>query len=180
LLEYFKSYDLIKNNLKELFSNYEDKKNKFWLRLIMSAIAIKLLETNGDFKKIETDKGSTKIPLINIYIDHEKWYPIKDIKFLIQFQGNKIKFYIHYNKKEFNRAIELCDNIILNMKKEKLLKGEFRVLPKKDRKNKKDTGSFYLYREDITKVIADNFTLDVIVKYIITFYDKINNIIKKY
>jgi hypothetical protein len=101
----FDEYGKLKLNCKPYFDKLNDKslstvdgkENKFWLNIIYSLIRMDLdKKFNNEREKVKfiISPGNTTAPLLNI-LPTEWRFDNKKMEFLIQFQGDKIKFYVH-------------------------------------------------------------------------------------
>ena len=144
--------------------------------MFFSELSILLIKKTDKYKisKADTDNGSPKFPLINIFFDNNKWYLNDITTLLIQIQGNYIKFYCHYSKNNYEEAKVYAKNIIEKIKKSL----EFDHLNCKIFINKKEK-SFYLYKEKIIKDFKniDIITLQNLEEIFYSFYRKIEAVI---
>jgi len=173
LSDYFNTYESLKNNIKALFIDPKDpnnSKNKFWLRLFYSALHLKLskqFEEIGTPVSFALSQGNTKVPLIDIFPKH---WNINEKQLLIQFQGNDVKFYSHYNGEQFIKELvavakESFDNVGI----------DFNHVPKKN------AATCFIFKTKLTNLLADRetYTLDDMASAIYQFYNDINDKIIK-
>jgi len=168
LEEYVESYRNLEKNCKHLFNKVLTKKDKFWLKLLNSKIALEFKNNvKGDFKYV-INPGNTSTPLLNII--PKKWNEIIGEEVLIQFQGNSLSFYLHSaNKNSAEKIIEFSKSKIWSNK----------VKLKKITKRKEK--SCFIFKTLITDNLNDDFTLNDVYKFLVVFYGNIDNkIIKNY
>ena len=167
LNEYLEEYKTYQNgNLRELFKNPTSGENRFWLRLILSELLVKLHSYENKFDFFYIDLGGSNVPLINL---HSNFIWRKEShEFVIQFQGSDIKFYSHFwngidGKQLVTETIQSLKNNNLETKKSGIFK----------KQNKKPEKSMFVYKEDILKEIPEkDFNLSTIEKYIIDFFER--------
>jgi PD-(D/E)XK nuclease superfamily len=169
--DYCRKYDEYKINCIKLFSNSIQNEDKFWLRLIFSALHSKLIEYFNEHKikvTFKVNPGNTKVPLINIMPSDWK---IKENQLLIQLQGEDLKFYSH--------SIDRCfiqEFIDIAGKK---LGDKYRLNSLTKRKSK----SYYIAKIKIEEFVKKDNSVDIhrLFEIIIKFYLEINqDIIKPY
>ncbi len=168
LNEYYTNYNYHIQHIDSLLNNSIEKSNKLWLRLLYSIIDNKVkLEYDSINVKISTkiDPGNTAVPLINII--PEKW-KTDGIEKLIQFQGNDVKFYIHTGNKKIVQDLIDKTSISIDCKN-----GELKKL------NNRNAKSYFIYKEKLTSVLPNSINIEMIVDYLMNFYNRIDNIIKK-
>lgn len=167
LSEYLKEYETYQNvKLRELFENPTNGENRFWLRLILSELLVKLHAYQDKFDFFYIDLGGSNVPLINLHSNFI-WRK-ENHEFVIQFQGSDIKFYSHFwngidGKQLVVETIQSLKNNNLETKESGIFK----------RLNNKLEKSMFVYKEDILKEIPEkDFNLSTIEKYIIHFFER--------
>jgi len=168
LEEYLEEYKNLEKNCSRLFKKGLTKEEKFWLKLLNSKIALEFKNNiEGDFKYV-INPGNTSTPLLNII--PKKWKEIIGQEVLIQFQGNSLKFYLHHaNKNSAEKLIKFSKSQIQSKK----------IKFKKITKRKEN--SCYILETKLTDNLNDDFTLKDIYRFLVTFYENIDNkIIKNY
>ena len=170
LKEYLEGYSVALENCKSVFTNMNLGKNKFWMKLIFSALHLKLyayFKEKGVKVKFVVNPGSTSTPLINII--PEEW-KLDGNELLIQFQGSDLKLYSHSQDKEFGK-LWIGKAKLFN----KFEEGNFKF--KKFTKRKPN--SYYICKCDIKdRLSGDNFKLRDLYEEIICFYKEIDLFIK--
>ena len=172
LEEYIEEYKNLEKNCSRLFKKGLTKEDKFWSRLLNSKIALEFKnKIEGDFKYV-INPGSTSTPLLNII--PKIWKEIVGEDVLIQFQGNSLKFYLHSaNKNSAEKLIKFSKSQIQSTKQ--ITKINFKKI------TKRKENSCYILETKITDNLNDDFTLNDIYKFLVTFYENIDNkIIKNY
>jgi len=168
LEQYIEEYNNLEKSCSHLFKKGLTKEEKFWLRLLNSKIALEFKNNiEGDFKYV-INPGNTSTPLLNII--PKKWKEITGEELLIQFQGNSLKFYLHSaNKKNAEKLIKFSKSQIQSTK----------IKFKKITKRKEN--SCYILETKITDTLNDDFKLKDIYRFLVNFYENIDNkIIKNY
>lgn len=165
LSNYYEKYKLLTSNCKSLFQNPYDNENKFWLKLIYSALHLQLVKyfkTKNILVRFDLNGGSTSVPLLNIIPENWK---VNGKELLIQFQGDDLKFYSHSNDKTF------IENIVTKAKNE-FQNGE--VVFKK--MTKREANSYFVFKTKLTTLMNDsnNFNLANIMNTVISYYNHID------
>lgn len=162
LEEYVEKYYNLDKTCSHLFNNRLSKKEKFWLRLLNSKIALEFKNNvKGDFKYV-INPGNTSTPLLNII--PKKWEEIIGEEVLIQFQGNSLKFYLHSaNKSIAEKLIKFSKSQIQSNKI------KFKNL------TKRKENSCYIFETKINNNLNGDFTLNDIYRFLLAFYEKIDN-----
>jgi len=169
LAKYCSEYKMKLSNMTLVFKDKIDNEDKFWLRLILFAIRNKLQRAFNELDikvKFVVNPGNTSVPLLNIIPIH--WFN-NGAEHLIQFQGTEIKFYIHSTNK---------DEIISLIKYSKKVVNSDRFAFKKITKRKER--SSYIFKENITKIIVNNISLDYLISYLLNFYKIADEVLTKY
>jgi hypothetical protein len=172
LLDYYKQYQQISKDSRSLFIKPNADENKFWLRLIYSALHLKLIKYFKE-KNIEVhfdlNSGSTQVPLLNII---PKNWKINGKELLIQFQGDDLKFYAHSNDKTF------IESIVNKAKQEfKNDQVDFKKM------TKREANSYFIFKTKLSAKIKANqeFNLTNIMNSVVEYYDEIDRkVITKY
>ncbi len=172
LKEYYETYNVVNKDISYYLSNQKDNRNKFWVSLIYSNLAIRLekyFKLNSIDVNIISNTGNTKTPIINIIPKH---WNVKGVELLIQIQDGIVKFYAHTGDKKFLKDIR-------EFMKTKV-KSDYGEIKKNDKRKSK---SEYIARINFMKKLKENqsFSADTLFKIILVFYDRINSeIIKNY
>jgi len=162
LEDYVEKYSNLDKSCSHLFKKRLSKKEKFWLRLLNSKIAIEFKNNvKGDFKYV-INPGNTSTPLLNVI--PKKWEEIIGEEVLIQFQGNILKFYLHSPNKsiaekliKFSKSQIQCNKI------------KFKNL------TKRKENSCYIFETKINNNLNGDFTPNDIYRFLLAFYEKIDN-----
>ncbi|QED36701.1 hypothetical protein FK178_02765 [Antarcticibacterium arcticum] len=182
---YYKEYNKYLCDFRFLLEKPTMAENKFWLRLMYSAVRIRLEDEFKEPKfRFLVNPGNTSVPLINIIPAH---WTFGDYEFLIQFQGNELKFYVHILNGKTKNEEELKEQKIQT---EKILNDTIEIIRKNigtsDQKIKSfkrvNFGSCYLVKKHITSELKENkkVTIDMLIKEVFGFYEMINlNVITK-
>lgn len=165
LSAYYEKYKLLTSNSKSLFQKPYDNENKFWLRLIYSALHLELIKyfkTKNISVRFDLNPGSTSVPLLNIIPENWK---VNGKELLIQFQGDDLKFYSHSNDKTF------IENIVLKAKDE-FQKGEVEF----KKMTKREANTYFVFKTKLTTKMNDNnnFNLTSIMNAVISYYNDID------
>lgn len=166
LSTYYEQYQHVKTDAKFLFDKPDSKHNKFWLRLIYSALHVKLTKLFSDLGidvHIASDLGNTTVPLLDIMPAH--WH-LDGVRLFIQFQGNTLEFYAKpINREVIQKLIAICYDRLANIpfKAKKFVKG--------------DRESCYVFKTLLSDFIkeGDNYTLDTLTQVLVSFFDNIEN-----
>lgn len=164
LKNYFEEYRALKANLRPLFVTLREN-DKFWLKLFYSALQLKL---DSYFRSIGLNvgfylsTGNTQIPLLNIVPAH---WNIAGKEFLIQFQGNDIKFYSHCTDKPFLNDIVFTAQNALSQEHY-----EYKKFTRAESK------SYFIVKTKVTQeAIGETIDLETLFVMICDFYHTINN-----
>ena len=170
LKKYIDQYKKLETNCSHLYKKGRElnKDDKFWLKLLNSKIALLFKEKIHDQINFNINPGNTATPLLNII--PTKWKEKFGEDLLIQFQVNKLSFYLHSsNKEKAKELVEFCDKHLWskNLKLKKVTKRKVK--------------SCYIFTTSITDHLSDNFKLDDIINLLVDFYNNINDkIVKNY
>ncbi|MFL0135749.1 hypothetical protein [Tenacibaculum maritimum] len=172
LNEYYETYKNLHINILHYIKNQKDKKNKFWVSLIYSNLAVRFEQhfiSESIDVKILANTGNTKTPIINIIPKH---WNINGKELLIQIQDGKVKFYAHTGDKLFLHKIR-------EFVKSKVKNDSAKI--KKDTKGKYKSESIATF--DLIDKIGhkQKLSADELFNFILIFYEKIDTeIIKNY
>ncbi|MBN1969154.1 MAG: PD-(D/E)XK nuclease family protein [Candidatus Delongbacteria bacterium] len=165
LNDYVTFYGSIKYNIQNIFISNPREEDKFWMSLIYYIIRNEVDVYFREKNIIATYRvapGTTTIPLLDIFPDH---WQFKSIKFLIELQGNEIKFYTWTEDKKI--ILEIID-----LAKRKSFEIDSKTLKYKTL-TKKNIRSSYIYKEKM--VFENNADLNEIIKYIKNYYNFIDS-----
>lgn len=177
----FDIYDKYSQNFRNLLKHPNEADNKFWLRLMYSAVHTKLEKefTKPGFRFL-VNPGNTSVPLINIIPPH---WTFGNFEFLLQFQGNELKFYVHLlntnkelNKDEKDDQRRFLEEIIRLLQEKLIINVNYSGEGKLKKLGKMNFRSYYLYKENIISgfTSSENITVECLVKRVLEFYNEIN------
>ncbi len=180
----FKNYDKYSQNFRNLLKNPKEADNKFWLRLMYSAVRNKLEKEfiKPGFRFL-VNPGNTSVPLINIIPPH---WTFCNFEFLLQFQGNELKFYVHLlntnkeiNKDKKEEQRKFLEEVIQLLREKLIINVNYSGKGKLKKLGKMNYRSYYLYKENIISgfTSSENITVECLVKRVLAFYNKIDKFI---
>lgn len=169
--EYMEEYNELMRDCSYLFKKKElTKKEKFFLRIVNSQVALELKKNMSQEVHFVVNPGNTPIPLINIIpadwgrkINNKIDTSFENRKLLIQFQKNDLKFYIHSeNIEEINNLVNYCKARI-----------EIEAVEFKDPLKGKKGKSCFIFKKKINPQDNEVFNYKSISKIILDFYKEI-------
>ncbi|GEM_PF-3142892 len=148
----------------------QDLRN-FWMDLLHSELEWVLARKRKDVFAFSRFQSTTHG--INITPKLQAWRNPQHGEYVLQLQGRELKFYFHLNDSSWSEARKQLEGVQRLLKKQPSVfaEAEFKSLNVNFGRK-----SCFVYREDLVSLLPpETFTLDNIAKYILCFYDKINN-----
>lgn len=160
-------------NANELFRSRLENETRFWRRLFNAKLYL-LLKDDALFKNCEysLNPGNTADPLLNIY--PHSWKKIVGYELLLQFQGDDLKLYAHYDKKiedidKWKIFIDKLKLNYLNKFNDFEVKNLVNVIP----------GSMYVCKIKVKSNMENNIvTIEKAKNLIVQFYQDCNSYLK--